>query len=215
MTPRKPIVTRIIDGRWIAPMTGRDITPIPTDDGKCFLIPLTRGYFAKIDAEDLPKIGTKAWTVVVPKKSKRVYAYQRGRSCMDTVLMHRLIMDAGPDQEVDHVKRNETLNNTRRNLRFATRSQQNYNTKVRNSSVSKLKGVRFRPAAYTAYLHHEGKKYTFGSFSDPIPAARARDIGAIQLHGEFASLNFPREDYGDVPPYSKIDHRKGPRNKKE
>ena len=48
---------------------------------------------------------------------------------------------------------------------------------------------------WLAYVTLNGKLYRAGRFEDKVEAARARDRKAIELHGEFAKLNFPIEDY--------------------
>ena len=44
---------------------------------------------------------------------------------------------------------------------------------------------------YRAYVSHEGRNFTFGTYDTPEEAARAHDEGAKRLQGEFANLNFP------------------------
>lgn len=197
----------------------RDTNPISIEDRKRFLIPLTRGLFAKVDAEDLALVNIGPWNAHEHPGGK-MYAMQdagRIKGKKRLIYMHRIIMGVtNPDIEVDHENRSETLNNTRENLRIATRSQQIFNTKIRSDSETGYKGVHLHKpnGKYNAYLNIDGRRYSFGYYVMAIDAARARDIGAIQIQREFASLNFPREDYGEVPPYIKVDHRKGARNKK-
>src|ERR1700690_2454437 len=121
--PRKIVQTHVVGGKWFAATTRRDITPIPIEEGRRYLIPLTKGKFTRINADDLSKIGTRAWTSSLSKKSGQYYAYQKNYSEHgEQTLMHRLIMNAGLGEEVDHIDR-DGLNNTRENLRLCSRSQ--------------------------------------------------------------------------------------------
>lgn len=58
------------------------------------------------------------------------------------VRMHRVIMKADKGQLVDHINRNK-LDNRRSNLRFATKSINTLNAKVRVNSKSGVTGVNF------------------------------------------------------------------------
>jgi hypothetical protein len=100
---------------------------------------------------------------------------------------------------VDHRNRNR-LDNRRANLRIATRSQNMQNMKRRKNKAdtsSQFVGVYSdKSRGLWAYqLRANGKVVSVGRFATEIEAARARDIAAIKYHGEFARLNFPREDY--------------------
>lgn len=194
------------------PYAVRDVTPIPVEAGSRYLIPLSHGYFAKVDAEDLHIVSEITWQSSIRKKTDVVYAICSGRfpdGKQTNILMHRLILGiAGKyDLDVDHIDRN-ALNNTRANLRLATRTQNNYNKRVMSTSKTGYKGVKFRPAKYLTYVHFDGKKIYGPECDDAVDAARERDRLAISLQGEYAYLNFPRSDYGDVPPYQKNDLRK-------
>ncbi len=42
-------------------------------------------------------------------------------------------------------------------------------------------------------MTHNGKRINIGYFKDKEAAARAYDAKALEMHGEFAWTNFPRE----------------------
>lgn len=94
---------------------------------------------------------------------------------------------------VDHIDGNG-LNNRRSNLRPATVSQNNANSRAR-LSISGYRGVaRHKPTGlWQAYIHADGKHRSCGYFRDVVEAARARDLAAFKHFGEFARLNFPEE----------------------
>lgn len=172
--------------------------PIPIEDGRHLLIPLTRGYFAKIDVADLPLIGTHCWNA--NERDGKMYAQQvigRGGS---SIYMHRVIMGVtDPSILVDHRNREDTLNNTRENLRVSGKDQNAFNSKIRSDCTTGFKGVMKQPKSYVPYLNYKGIRVHLGRCSDPVEAARIRDRAALEVHGEFASLNFNPLDYVDLP----------------
>lgn len=112
---------------------------------------------------------------------------RRGR----IVRLHRVIMGAPPEVEVDHINRNR-LDNRRSNLRFATSAENARNCKRNKRNTSGYKGVRFNSLAqrWGASVVFEGNAYWLGLFNTPEAAAFAYDLAASALHGEFAATNF-------------------------
>lgn len=83
------------------------------------------------------------------------------------------------------------------NCRWATRRQQMYNVRKRNSSnnTSEYKGViQHRPEKWRAIITLKGKPKHLGVFDSEIAAAKAYDKAARKHFGEFAFLNFPRKE---------------------
>lgn len=100
-------------------------------------------------------------------------------------------MNPPPGKVVDHKNRNG-LDNHRINLRHGTISQNGANSRQR-TGVSQFRGVRPHGTKWQAYLGYQGKTIPLGVYDDPAEAARVRDRKALELHGEFAWLNFPEE----------------------
>ncbi|MBN2020720.1 MAG: hypothetical protein JW749_10915 [Sedimentisphaerales bacterium] len=112
------------------------------------------------------------------------------------VALHRLIMNAPKGILVDHQNGNG-LDNLRVNLRLATYSQNNINRPKKANTSSKYRGVCFEKSCqeWGVFIRVNGKQKRIGRFKNEIEAARAYDRAALKYHGEFARLNFPREDY--------------------
>jgi hypothetical protein len=108
-------------------------------------------------------------------------------------------MKAPKRRIVDH-RNCDGLDNRRANLRFATYSQNLANrTKTKSKTTSKYRGVSFNKCCgkWAAVISWRHKQKWLGRFENEIDAARAYDKAAIKYHGDFARLNFPREDYAN------------------
>jgi hypothetical protein len=160
-------------------------------------------------------LGNKKWAIVDPDDYYRLVGFkwcaigqngtfyavagiQVSPEEIKLVRMHRLIMNAPDGVLVDH-RNSLSLDNRKTNLRFATHAQNIFNRskkKLKNAS-SKFMGVSFRPEKrkWVARIYYQYKQIWLGYFKSEIDAARAYDRAAIKYHGEFARLNFPREDY--------------------
>jgi hypothetical protein len=160
-------------------------------------IPLTQGLFALVDDEDFDILSQWSWHI---KKSKdTVYAIANGSRKLlqrKTIYMHRVILNAPEGMKVDHIDGNG-INNTRSNLRICTTSENNRNHKLYRSNTSGFKGVSIDKVKmkFQATMDFNKKRIFVGYFDTAEEAARAYDKSAIKYFGEFASLNFPKEDY--------------------
>ena len=106
-------------------------------------------------------------------------------------MMHRQIMNAPKGIVVDHINRNG-LDNRKANLRFATVSQNNWNSrKGFNCGSSKYKGVSWSKdkKKWAVWLSVNKKNKQFGYFDDEKEAARVYNEVAKKHRGEFAVLN--------------------------
>ena len=151
-------------------------------------IPLTKGKTAVVDQQD-GHLAAFNWCAI--KRAQTWYAVRsvgpHGRQ--RTVFMHRVILGA-PDQiKVDH-RDHDGLNNRRGNLRLATISQNNANSR-RPKARSGFRGVVAHGRRWRAQIRDGGQRQYLGFFDAPEQAARAYDDAAVRLHGEFATLNFP------------------------
>lgn len=146
-------------------------------------IPLTQGHVALVDDKDYERfMAMGKWQVSLC--GGRLYA-ARGHQ-----RMHRLLIDA---PLVDHINGNG-LDNRRANLRPATGTQNNANSRRSRANTSGYKGVSLyrRTGRWRAYLGTRPREVHLGYFDTPEQAARAYDAAATQAWGEYARLNFPK-----------------------
>ncbi len=151
-------------------------------------IPLTRGKFALVDAEDYYRLIRQKWNAVIGNNTFYAAGTQSGK----TIKMHRFIMDAPEDLFVDHIDHNG-LNNAKGNLRLCTFAQNARNTQPTKGTSSRYKGVCWKKNAkkWVANVQPNNKRYFLGYFKTEIDAAKAYDKKAAEIFGEFACLNFP------------------------
>lgn len=107
------------------------------------------------------------------------------------VIMRRVIgRELTADEEVDHINRVRS-DNTRDNLRIATRMQNMANQGIRKNNTSGYKGVNYdsRRKKWYVQIRDKDARITFGSFDTPELAAIAYNEKAKELHGDFAYQN--------------------------
>ena len=151
-------------------------------------IPLTKGASALVDdveVEHLMAMGR--WSL-----TKKGYAVHwttiNGRR--KALYMHRVILDAPPDLQVDHINQ-DRLDNRRANLRFATRTQNNANRGTLRSNSSGFRGVNRNGNQWETRIRYHGQRIYLGSFSDLTQAAQTYDVAARLLFKDFATPNCP------------------------
>lgn len=135
-----------------------------------------------VDLEDVELVRSYTWNI-----TSVGYVY----CSTNNILMHRLIVkhhsnyseDEFKNLDIDH-KDHNTLNNTKKNLRVSTRSENCRNRQsVGKSGVS---NIRWRPERHAWYV--EFKHYGSKSFKDFFSAFDYRNKKAKELYGEFAYL---------------------------
>jgi hypothetical protein len=143
------------------------------------------GFIILIDDGDFEWLNQYKWSVY---KNRRTYYAHATIAPNKVVLMHRLIMGF-PVLSIDHID-NNGINNTKQNLRLATKSQQQYNKKP--ITGRKYKGVSKRGNRFAAQIRDNGKVKWLGSFTTEEEAAIAYNMAATKMHGKYANLNIVR-----------------------
>ena len=155
------------------------------------LIPLTKGYFTKVDDDDFKKFAIYRWFSRGSRNGIRPCRDGHNEGKIVNVSLYRLIMNAPKNMQVDHIN-GDTLDDRKCNLRLCTASQNSQNRSKEKRNTSGFKGVSWdrRNKKWRAMIGHNNKMYYMGLFTDKIDAAKAYDQKAKELHGEFACLNF-------------------------
>lgn len=167
------------------------------------------GLVAMVDDEDFEWLNHWKWRARI--WDRVIYAIRVGRrnGKRTTIGMHRMIMNAPSNMEVDHINHNG-LCNLRENLRICTHSQNQRHRRASVNGSSKYIGVTMtrhtrvnkggESVVYLYWVANASKgndNYYLGNFKDECAAAMCYDMYVIKEYGEFATLNFPekKDDY--------------------
>lgn len=141
----------------------------------------TNGTVILMSPEDEDLARSRTWGVQTDRKTgysavRHVKRHYPSGKCTIT-LLHRAIAGADKDQFVDHINQN-TMDNRRCNLRFATKQQ--------NAQNNACEGLSLRGHRYRARITVGGKTITIGNFDSREEALAARKIAISHYFGEFA-----------------------------
>lgn len=140
------------------------------------------GKFAIVDNNDFGWLDKANWWL-----SKDGYAYTTFER--SNLMMHRMLLRVSRSEQVDHIN-HDKLDNRRKNLRIVSSQQNNFNRLKRSDSKSKFKGVNIVSAnKFRAMIKTKDYKWQ-KTFETELDAAKAYDLKAKELFGEYTSLNF-------------------------
>jgi hypothetical protein len=161
-------------------------------DGKVAYIPLTKGYEAIIDADDVPLVCQFNWCAMVRKHV--IYA-RRGDYSSEkqrTELLHRVIMGNPVGLFIDHIDGNQS-NNLISNLRAVTYAENSRNMPIRSNNKSGCTGVVWskKYQKWIASIGVRGRHVYLGSYNEKDLAVAARleankAYGFHENHGRVA-----------------------------
>ncbi len=177
-------------------------------------IKLTKGKYATVDAADYEWLSKYKWYAGKAERSGTFYAWRSEHG--KTITMHREIMKPPPGKVVDHIN-GDGIYNRRCNMRNCSQMQNSQNTRRRAKAgkKSQFRGVFPRGSKWQAAFQYDGKYYYLGLFDTEAEAALQRDRKALEMAGEYAQLNFPREVLEERWPHlRRIGRRKPPRQRR-
>lgn len=165
---------------------------IQPEDPALRYIPLTKGYFATIDAHNYEWLKRWSWCALINEKTGGIYAIRTemvaGKKVK--VLMHRFIlgMEHEDEREGDH-ENMRTLDNRVENLRIATTPQNRQNSlQQAQRKRGTLKGASFLRGKWIAQIKVLGKKMYLGTYDTEEDAHAAYRAAAEKYHGAFARI---------------------------
>lgn len=159
-------------------------------------IELTKGFKAIVDDEDYERVSKYKW--YAKKTDDRVHAQRTERygerklNKKHHINLHEFIIGKKEGFVIDHINCNP-LDNRRCNLRHATiaENSRNHNGQPKQRKYSIYKGVKKNTncKTYCARITFNGVEIYLGSFDNEIEAAKAYNVKALELFGEFAKFN--------------------------
>jgi hypothetical protein len=160
------------------------------------VIPLTRGKTTLVDDEDYPYVLciSRNWCAYRNKDIWYATAWFPGAG--KAVKMHQVVMGFPAPLVVDHIN-GDGLDNQKSNLRICTKADNTRKARLarRSDNASGFRGTCWDKAKgkWMATIHVNSVQRFLGYFDCVENAALAYDEAARELHGEFATLNFPEE----------------------
>jgi hypothetical protein len=153
------------------------------------IIELTQGKFALVDDEYFEFLSQWKWQCHNGYAVRTVCVRKDGKRSSISIRMHRLVMNAANGEVIDHKNLN-TLDNRKENLRVCTKAENNRNIRGRKGT-SKYKGVCWdkNRNKWLSSIQFNNKHIHIGYFINEDEAAKAYNLKAEELFGEFALLN--------------------------
>lgn len=164
-------------------------------------IPLNGGWVAWVDEDVYADLSQDLWCV--DRRGSCAYATRNRRGARKAALqqgesryMHRVVMPTAKGREVEHRKHRteiRVVDNRRSNLRPATDSQNQGNSRRPDGGSSVFKGVTWdrSRSKWQARIGVDYETRHLGRFVVEAHAALAYDLAAVKHFGAFALTNFP------------------------
>lgn len=153
-------------------------------------IPLSQGKVALVDDEDFEKVNKYRWRFGCKDYAVRGSGTS-AKGNYRTHYMHRVILNAPENLQIDHKNRNK-LDNRKDNLRLATNAQNQTNSLRKLCfKTSRFKGVSWskQKHKWEVRLSVDGKRIYAGRYTDEHEAARVYSALARHHYKEFALPN--------------------------
>jgi len=142
------------------------------------------GQVSLIDKDDLDIVKDYGWYSNYKKSTNSYYAKTEINN--KAISMHRLILDAPKDKQVDHVDHNG-LNNRKSNLRLCNQSENSRNKRMQSNNTSGFRGAYLekKTGKYKARIMVNRKQMYLGSYETAKEASDVYQEAAKRLHGKF------------------------------
>lgn len=140
------------------------------------------------DEEDFPRIKEYCWCLsegyILTNLRKKPARKKSG------LQLHRLIMNAGASDIVDHINHDPT-DNRKCNLRIVNRSQNNTNMRLKSSNTSGVTGVSYDKSRnkWQANIQVDGRGHYLGRYDSFEDAVAARKAAEEKYFGEYSYDN--------------------------
>lgn len=136
------------------------------------------------DIEDLPVIRGRDWYRDKDGYLASSYIFN-GKRCF--LMFHRIIMNARPQQFIDHINKNRA-DNRKQNLRLCTCTKSNRNRGRYSTNKSGVTGVYYdkRRQKWVASITYNNRKLYIGRFKNKDDAVLARLTKEMELFKDFA-----------------------------
>lgn len=149
-------------------------------------IPLTQGQFAIVDDEDFERLSRFKWHAKKDDTLGKFYAQRKNGSGHESMQHEILGSPPNPGLSIDH-RNLDTLDNQKKNIRWATNQQQCRNR--RGWSKTGYKGVSIDHGRFRVQMGGNKNRINVGTFGTLEEAVKAYDETALRVYGEFALLN--------------------------
>jgi hypothetical protein len=147
-------------------------------------IPVGRGKFVLVDADDFEILSQYSWYCSRQGYAVRNTSRKQGKRTL--VRMHRQITNAHDSIEVDHINGNK-LDNRKKNLRLCRREDNAKNLPIYSNNKSGHKGVSLHKSTgkWQAYINVNKKRIYLGLFKNKKEAVKVYNDAAEKYFGEF------------------------------
>jgi hypothetical protein len=144
------------------------------------------GYDVLIDEDDFERVNSMKWHIRKCGKGEHLYAAHSNSKPPHSIFLHKFILNAPYDIEVDH-KNCNTLDNRKENLRMCSHAENLRNRRININNTSGYKGVSFckNHKRWEAQISVNGQKKRIGYFCTPEKAYKAYCEASKIYHGEF------------------------------
>lgn len=163
---------------------GKIFDNIFEDKGSYYVMCDQRGNSCLIDKDDYSKISQGYWAKY--DNDNYFCSYIEGKKWW----LHRYIMDAQPQEYVDHI--NNNFDDYRKiNLRLCNNAENNRNRGLQKNNTSGYPGVGWvkREQQWRARIKVDGKEKHLGYFNNKDDAINAKKIAEEKYFGEFSYKN--------------------------